>query len=37
MSWDDPCRPLRENDVELMASWIALVATPTVRPGAEVA
>jgi DNA-binding transcriptional LysR family regulator len=24
MSWDDPFRPLRENDVELMASWIPL-------------
>jgi DNA-binding transcriptional LysR family regulator len=24
LSWDDPLRPLRENDVELMASWIPL-------------
>jgi DNA-binding transcriptional LysR family regulator len=24
LSWDDPFRPLRENDVELMASWIPL-------------
>jgi DNA-binding transcriptional LysR family regulator len=24
VSWDDPFRPLRENDVELMASWIPL-------------
>jgi DNA-binding transcriptional LysR family regulator len=24
VSWDDPLRPLRENDVELMASWIPL-------------
>ena len=24
LSWDDPFRPLRENDIELMASWIPL-------------
>jgi DNA-binding transcriptional LysR family regulator len=24
MSWDDPFRPVREDDVELMASWIPL-------------
>jgi DNA-binding transcriptional LysR family regulator len=24
LPWDDPFRPLRENDVELMASWIPL-------------
>jgi DNA-binding transcriptional LysR family regulator len=24
LSWDDPLRPLRENDVELVASWIPL-------------
>jgi DNA-binding transcriptional LysR family regulator len=24
MSWDDPLRPLRENDVDLMATWIPL-------------
>jgi DNA-binding transcriptional LysR family regulator len=24
LSWDDPFRPLRENEVELMASWIPL-------------